>query len=918
MKTKTLLLTMSVCLIFSYSLSFAEGHVYIKSAPSGASVSTTSTDWEDIPDMSMHFFQYDPNHICIGFSAECWTGASKRMFVRALIDGEPAEPSDVVFATNDFVMSHSFLFAGIAEGGLHHVKMQYLVDGGGTANMGDRTMWVTTAPNIINTVAAPSGPDVTTTSSSFVDIPDLSYPINVPAPGDVAITISGEAETSSNKRMFVRVLIDGQPISPSDVVFSVGSYNGTRSFTFVAYDVTAGSHNIQTKWLVDSGGTAYMGDRTFSIAFIEPPAVNEGAGGVKSLSAPSGPDVTTTASYFSDIQDLSTNMVVPENGNLVVSLSAEINSSSSKRLFVRALVDGLPAEPSDMVISNQGFTGTSRFSFVAKHLHGGDHAIKLQWMVDGGGTGYVGDRNMTLIASAAPCPDMTDPFNGVKPLWGERPLLVICWDPHRPEHPAPPFNDVRDLIFGSNYPNVRDYYIVNSNNRFHLQDAGMKGWYDADKPWDHYWAASDPVDADGDGWISGHMEKWAEAIRKADATFNYAQYDADGDGNLTKDELGILIVIPQNSPFGTNRIAYGQEFPNKQPLVVDGVTITWIAEAYIGSPINLGVVAHELNHLFLNLPDMYFNFFQPYAAGMYSIMDVGYYDNHIDPFHKIRLGWIQPAQVLRSGVVPIEAIEQSHVAYILHDPGYGNQEYFIVENRQSNVPNGYDSYIQDDGLAVWHIMEDPDVYENLPAPDKVSPTDWATIGATDWGRRAIRMIRPIYGPPFDNSTALWDGVEPATGYNLLSDDPNADHATLTWHDGSPSGFAIKNISMAANIMEALLEVPWEPIATSINRMPLLSDRRANDYWVQHNYPNPFNPETTIPFKLDKPSHVSVKIYNVIGQEIVTLVDEQLQPGRHTVTWKSLDKNGIPVVSGVYFFRVETPSKNEIRKMILMR
>jgi hypothetical protein len=76
----------------------------------------------------------------------------------------------------------------------------------------------------------------------------------------------------------------------------------------------------------------------------------------------------------------------------------------------------------------------------------------------------------------------------------------------------------------------------------------------------------------------------------ADPQFNYNAFDANPfDGILRPEELGILIVIPQNGPFGTNRGVVGREYPNAQPLVVDGVTINTIAEA----PPNLGVVAHD-------------------------------------------------------------------------------------------------------------------------------------------------------------------------------------------------------------------------------------------------------------------------------------------------------------------------------------
>jgi len=913
LKKRVILSWIAICLLLWLSSAFAEEYVFVKAAPSGPAVSTASADWVDVPDLSLNFFQYNPSHICISISAEC-VAYCGRMFVRVLVDGETAEPSDVLFYNSDKTSTRSFTFKTNADGGLHRVTIQYSTDTGGTAYMGDRTMWVSTAPTVINTIVAPSGPDESTTSSSFTNIPDMTANLTVPSAGDLVFTLSGEAESTTGKRMFVRAVLDGQATNPSDVVFADGSYTGVHAFTFIAKNVQAGAHTLEMQWLVDGGGTAYIGDRSLMIGHSNPAVINEGLGGIFAVNAASGAQVTTTASSFSDIPGMDATMLVPENGNLVIQLTGEGYATSGKRAFVKALVDGVPAQPSDVVFIDHDFTGTISYHFIQKHLHGGNHQVTLQWLVDGGGTAYLGDRTMTLTALPAPCPDMTDPFNELKPITGDYPLLVICWDPQRPDHPAPTLTAVQNLIFGA-YPSVQDYFNVNSYNRFRLNDVGMKGWYLADKAWSHYWAAEDPTDADGDGWISGHVEKWAEAIRKADAAFNYATYDKNGDGDLSRDELGILIVIPQNSPFGTNRIALGKQYPSSQPLVVDGVTITWIAEAYIGAPPNLGLVVHELSHLFLNLPDMYLTFFQPFAAGMYSIMDVGYYDNHIDPFHKIRLGWIQPAQVRHSSYVPIEAVETSHVAYVLHDPAHGNQEYFIVENRQPGLPNAYDSSLPDAGLAVWHIMENPDVYQNLPAPVGVDPADWAGIGAGDWGRRAIRMIRPVYGPPFDNTKALWDGSDPLTGYNLVSDDPDPSHGKLVWHDGTPSGFGVKKISAAGQYMEALIEVPGEPTRVRPGAAP--AGEHPATFSLAQNYPNPFNPETAIAFTLDKPCPVTVTIFNLLGQEVARLMEERLPAGLHVVRWNARDQADRNVSAGIYFYQIHAGDRLATRKMLLL-
>ncbi|MCE5251445.1 T9SS type A sorting domain-containing protein [bacterium] len=71
-----------------------------------------------------------------------------------------------------------------------------------------------------------------------------------------------------------------------------------------------------------------------------------------------------------------------------------------------------------------------------------------------------------------------------------------------------------------------------------------------------------------------------------------------------------------------------------------------------------------------------------------------------------------------------------------------------------------------------------------------------------------------------------------------------------------------------------------------------------------NYPNPFNPETTIEFVIAESGYVSLDVYNIAGQKIRTLVTENMMPGIHTAVWNGQNDAGTPVASGVYFFRLK--------------
>jgi len=85
-----------------------------------------------------------------------------------------------------------------------------------------------------------------------------------------------------------------------------------------------------------------------------------------------------------------------------------------------------------------------------------------------------------------------------------------------------------------------------------------------------------------------------------------------------------------------------------------------------------------------------------------------------------------------------------------------------------------------------------------------------------------------------------------------------------------------------------------------------------------NYPNPFNPTTTISFSLAEASHVSINIYNMRGQLVKTLVNTELENDFHEIVWSGKDNSGKSTASGVYFYKMKTQNYNSTKKMILMK
>lgn len=88
--------------------------------------------------------------------------------------------------------------------------------------------------------------------------------------------------------------------------------------------------------------------------------------------------------------------------------------------------------------------------------------------------------------------------------------------------------------------------------------------------------------------------------------------------------------------------------------------------------------------------------------------------------------------------------------------------------------------------------------------------------------------------------------------------------------------------------------------------------------LEQNYPNPFNPTTSIRYSIEEPGSVSLDIYNIKGQLVKTLYKGNAEVGSHTAIWNGLDIAGNACSSGVYFYRLRTPDKTLVRKMLMLK
>lgn len=119
-----------------------------------------------------------------------------------------------------------------------------------------------------------------------------------------------------------------------------------------------------------------------------------------------------------------------------------------------------------------------------------------------------------------------------------------------------------------------------------------------------------------------------------------------------------------------------------------------------------------------------------------------------------------------------------------------------------------------------------------------------------------------------------------------------------------------------NYKDSKFETGIALISEILNKGTGFTDSNKKDkkdeesYFKAKNYPNPFNPTTTIQYTLTESTQVRLTVYDRLGREVVTLVDENQSPGTYSVNF---DASNLP--SGTYFYRIKTPSKTEVKKMV---
>ncbi len=221
---------------------------------------------------------------------------------------------------------------------------------------------------------------------------------------------------------------------------------------------------------------------------------------------------------------------------------------------------------------------------------------------------------------------------------------------------------------------------------------------------------------------------------------------------------------------------------------------------------------------------------------------------------------------------------------------------------------------------------------------EMDPLGLSTKPATSAAEADIELIRNENGlfVSFDSPVDIGGAVVRFTGDDVdllnptnltemdLSTDIHKDISTclLISYEGksiSASAPEVIKLSDDANLSVELFDVELaDTYGAIIETRKTGSGSLPESFELFQNYPNPFNPTTEIEFNLSVSAHVSLTVFNILGQEVIRLADKEYPAGQHSVTWNSEDRFGNAVASGIYLYRIKAGDISASRKMVLLK
>ena len=215
---------------------------------------------------------------------------------------------------------------------------------------------------------------------------------------------------------------------------------------------------------------------------------------------------------------------------------------------------------------------------------------------------------------------------------------------------------------------------------------------------------------------------------------------------------------------------------------------------------------------------------------------------------------------------------------------------------------------------------------------------WSTLSyfTTAPGAASVVPIAgsPINGTPINNTNATLSWILPAKSASTLTYDVQYSKTADFSNEVTTAG-NVDKASVDVNNLDKNAVYYWRVASktgngdvssysapTSFNTGAITSVEEKETlpatFELSQNYPNPFNPTTIINFALPKNSFVTLKVYDMLGREVKTLIDREISAGVHSFNWNAENNSGQKVTSGVYIYRISAGEFTAVKKMVLIK
>lgn len=270
----------------------------------------------------------------------------------------------------------------------------------------------------------------------------------------------------------------------------------------------------------------------------------------------------------------------------------------------------------------------------------------------------------------------------------------------------------------------------------------------------------------------------------------------------------------------------------------------------------------------------------------------------------------------------VESVPQNGRLYLgLNDINFTNNDGYLVA--YISKASGFARPIIVDITKDW-----TDTGLDVLPGDKVAAMGYGIYNEGGYQTELKNWLGPS-GHPFENTSVGTYPIPDALARGIIgkidSGSPFVvgDYREISVENSGRFYLGLNDIEFSNNMGYCIVFLMHNPITpvinpqTEINNLSTQSDVKLN-FKLIGNYPNPFNPMTTIRYKIENGSNVSLKIFSVDGKLVRTLVNIYQKSGDYDVEWDGNTENGANVSSGQYFYRLEVDGKNMTGKALLIR